>query len=168
MFTWLVECPHCGYVANSLDEKLEIPEEFLKSDEYITCEGNEFISKVARRFYKRFLIQRELQDAMKCFLNLHRCAWSCDDNEDPLAERIRLLAMPYLDEVIGQEPKDKDAYLLIKADFLRRTSQFDKVIEEFGKVKFEDERYGQIIGFQIQKAEEKDTNCYTGQDVFDE
>ena len=168
MFTWLVECPHCGYVANNLNEKLEIPEEFLKSEAYITYDGNEFISKVARRFYRRFMIQREMGNDYKCYLNLHRCAWSCDDNEDPLAGDIRMLALEYLDKVLDQNRDDRDALLLIKADFLRRTSQFDKVIDEFSDTTFDDEKYTQIIRFQVLKAGESDSKCYTGEDVFEE
>lgn len=168
MFSWLAECPHCGYVASQLDDELEILEDFLKSEAYLTCDGNEFISDVARRFYRRFMIEREIGNDYQSFLNLQRCAWSCDDNEDPLAEKIRLLAMQYLDDVISQEPEDVDSYLLIKADFLRRTSQFDKLIEEFKDTAFEDERYTQIIRFQVLKAGESDSDCYTGKDVFEE
>ena len=168
MRLWIVECPHCGYVAHQLDDELKIPEDFLKSEGYLTCDGNEFKSSVARRFYRRFMIEREIGNDYQCFLNLHRCAWSCDDNEDPLARDIRMLAMEYLDRIIDLDTNERDALILIKADFLRRTLQFDKVIEEFKDTTLDDERYTQIIRFQILKAGESDSNCYTGKDVFEE
>ena len=168
MFTWLAECPQCGYVAGNLENGSEIRIDFVKSEGYLTCDGNEFISDVARRFYRRFMIEREIGNDYQCFLNLHRCAWSCDDNEDPLARDIRMLAMEYLDRIIDLDTNERDALLLIKADFLRRTSQFDKVIEEFKDTTFDDERYTQIIRFQILKASESDSDCYTGKDVFEE
>ena len=168
MSTWILECPHCGYFAGKLNEELEIPKEFLKSKAYLTCDGNEFISKIAIRFYRRFMIEREIGNDAACFLNLQHCAWSCDDNEDPLAKDIRMLAMPYLERTIGQNTKEKEALMLIKADFLRRTSQFDRMIEEFGEVTFENEKHNQILRFQILKAGERYTDCYTGEDIFGE
>ena len=58
MFAWLQECPHCGYVAVDIEDELGVSSELLKSDGYLTCEGNEFESDLSKRFYRHYLISR--------------------------------------------------------------------------------------------------------------
>ena len=53
MNVWIQECPHCGYVAGKLTDELQIPKEFLKSDEYNSCDGFDsmYVTK-AKSFYR--------------------------------------------------------------------------------------------------------------------
>ncbi|MEE1149920.1 MAG: hypothetical protein UH242_03065 [Methanobrevibacter sp.] len=44
---------------------------------------------------------------------------------------------------------------------MRRSRQFDQLIEEFSDITIGDEIYDNVIQFQIEKALEKDTKCYT-------
>ena len=88
MFAWLAECPHCGYVSGNFNNGTDITEEFLQSDDYKSLEGFEFKSDLAKRFFKAYLIARELNDGRKCFFNLLHCAWTCDDAEDSNATEI--------------------------------------------------------------------------------
>ncbi|WP_405315382.1 hypothetical protein, partial [Methanobrevibacter sp.] len=57
--------------------------------------------------------------------------------------------------------EEKKNYLLMKADLLRRSGQFDQLIEEFSDIVIGEEIYDNVIQFQIEKALEKDTKCYT-------
>lgn len=166
MSVWLAECPHCGYVAGDLSDESGISIDFLKSDDYLTCEGHDFISDLSKRFYRRYMISKETNDTAYCFFNLRNCAWACDDGNDELASEMRRLALPYLEEMIKENGEDKNNILLIKADFLRRMGEFDRMIDEFKDLILGDLKLDEIIQFQIMKAQEKDTSCYTGEDVF--
>ena len=166
MSVWLAECPHCGYVAGDLSDESGITIDFLKSDDYITCEGHDFISDLSKRFYRRYMISKETNDTANCFFNLRNCAWACDDSNDELASEMRRLALPYLEEMIKKNGEDKNNLLLIKADFLRRMGEFDRMIDEFKDLILGDLKLDEIIQFQIMKAQEKDTSCYTGEEVF--
>ena len=166
MSVWLAECPHCGYVAGDLSDKSGISIDFLKGDAYLTCEGHEFISDLSKRFYRSYMISKETNDTANCFFSLRNCAWACDDSNDKLASEMRRLALPYLEEMIKKNGEDKNNLLLIKADFLRRMGEFDRMIDEFRNLILGDLKLDEIIQFQIMKAQEKDTSCYTGEDVF--
>ena len=134
MFTWILECPHCGYIAGTFRNKPQITEEFLKSESYMTCDA--------------------------CFFNLLHCAWDCDDKNDENAVKMRKLALDQFDD-LKYEDEEKKNYLAIKANLLRRSRQFDQLIEEFSDITIGDEIYDNVIQFQIEKALEKDTKCYT-------
>ena len=71
MFAWLQECPHCGYIATNLENELEVSPDLLKSDEYLTCEGYEFKSDLAKRFYRHHLISKAEGDYRSQFS--HSC-----------------------------------------------------------------------------------------------
>ena len=163
MHTWVLECPHCGYAGNFRNET-QITEDFLKSDSYQTCDGMEFIGKLSKRFYKAYLISKESEDLTKCFFNLLHCAWDCDDKNDPNATKIRKLAVENIDKLEYDESERKN-FLAIKADLLRRSGEFDRLIEEFSDIIIGEEIYDDIIQFQIKKALKKDTECYTVGDV---
>jgi len=165
--SWICECPYCGYVASDLEKKLITSKEFLKSEEYLTCDGFNFKEKLSNLFYKDFLIKKQSNDAEECFISLRNCAWSCDDSMDTKnAKVIRKLALPYIDELIQKDKNGiKDKYLVIKADFLRRSGEFTKLIDEYENLKIDDSLLDKIIKFQIKKAKEKDTYCYNIDDV---
>lgn len=165
MFAWLMECPHCGYVSKNFDLDTEITEEFLQSRQFLSCEGFEFKNDLSKKFFRAYIIAKKSNDSRQCFFNLLYCAWKCDDAEDPNAVEIRKMALSYIDDFEAGE-KEKRDLLLMKADLLRRIGQFDKLIEEFSNITIGDETYDKIISFQIEKAGEKDTACYTGEDVF--
>lgn len=166
MHTWVMECPHCGYVAGKLDEKSEVPHDFIKSERYLTCDGLEFKGKLASRFYRNYLIMRELENAEGCFFNLLHGAWDCDDNDDAEnARKLRKLALTYLDELISMEDHKKNDILVMKADLLRRSGQFKELIDEYGGIDLEG-IHGDIIDFQIQRAKLEDDACYTIEDVL--
>ena len=165
MFTWLQECPHCGYVASDIENELEVSPDILKSDEYLTCEGNEFKSELSKRFYRHYLISKAEEDYGSEFLSLLHCAWTCDDADDDLAVQIRKLALKSIDKIDAESDEEKSNLKLIKADLLRRSLQFDEVIREFKDIAFEDELKNGTIAFQLELAAKKDSACYTIEDI---
>ena len=44
MFAWLQENSHYDYVATKFENDLEVPEDFLKTDVYLTCDDLDFKS----------------------------------------------------------------------------------------------------------------------------
>ena len=166
MSTWVLECPNCGYVSGHLDDEAKVSRDFLKSEEYIGCDGHEFKGRLSRLFYKNYLIAKESENPMGCFLNLQRCAWDCDDHDDENAISIRKKAIDYIDGLIGLDDESKNNLLVIKSDLLRRSGQFDRLVEEYSNLVIGEEILDKIINFQIEKANEKDTNCYTVEDVI--
>ena len=169
MSLWLMECPECGYVEWMMrGDGASIPISYLKSDEYIGCEGHDFKKHLSEKFYRRYMIQRELNDIKKCFSNLLHCAWSCDDSEDENADEIRKMALSYIDDIVPEDVEEERYYLMVKADLLRRTGQFDKLINEFSDVVIGEDDLDAGLRFQLEKAREKDTACYTFEDVYED
>lgn len=166
MDTWLEECPHCGYVASNLENKLEVPADLLKTDEYLTCEGKSFKSELSERFYRHYLISKAENDYESDFLSLLHCAWTCDDNGDELAVEIRKMALKSLQKIEAQEYDEKNALILIEADLLRRSLQFDEVIKKFKDLILEDKTQNDIITFQIEQSMNKDSDCHTVGEVI--
>jgi hypothetical protein len=165
MFAWLQECPHCGYVAVDIENELDVPADFLKSKEYLTCEGYEFKSDLAKRFFKHSLIAEAEGDCRSQFFSLLHCAWKCDDAEDDLAVEMRKLALKSIDKFNAENDDEKNNLKLIKADLLRRSLQFDKLIREFEDITFEDKLKNEVIAFQLELATKKDSACYTMEDI---
>jgi hypothetical protein len=165
MFAWLQECPHCGYVAVDIENELEVPSDILKSDEYLTCEGYEFKSDLAKRFFKHSLISKAEGDYRSQFFSLLHCAWKCDDADDGLAVEIRKLALKSIGKIDAQSDNEKDNLKLIKADLLRRSLQFEEVMQEFEDVTFDDKLKNEVIAFQLELAAKKDSSCYTMEDI---
>ena len=163
---WIQECPNCGYVAGHLSDKLEIPKDFLKTDEYRNCEGFDFKSKLAGKFYKRYLIFNQMKNLEMSLINLQRCAWKCDDEEDPLASDIRKMGIKIINEMLESDIEDKESFILIKADFMRRCGLFDELIKEFEGITLDCDEYNRVIQYQIEKAREKDDACYTTEEIF--
>ena len=93
------------------------------------------------------------------------CAWVCNDNNDDFAVDIRKLALKSLDKVDAKNDDERDNLKLIKADLLRRSLQFDELIKEFKEVLFEDNIKNEIINFQLELALNKDSGCYTIEDI---
>ena len=165
MFAWLDECPHCGYVAANIENELHAPAHILKTDAYLTCEGNDFKSDLAKMFYRRYMISQAENDHDSEFNSLLRCAWTCDDNKDELAIKVRKTALNSIDKVTCKSENEKNNLKLIKADLLRRTGQFDEVIDGFKDVIFEDKMLNDISSFQIDLAMKKDMECHAIEEV---
>ena len=165
MFAWVMECPNCGYVSADIEKKIDISENYLKSEEYMTCEGHEFESELAKKFYKNYLLS---DDEESKFYNLLHCAWACDDADDELAVEMRKLAVGPLNHIIEEAGEKKDDYLIMKADLLRRSLQFGEVISQFSSMTFDREILNQITTFQVIKAKAEDSECYTVGDVIGE
>lgn len=165
MFAWLEECPHCGYVAKDIENELKVSPDFLKSEEYLTCGGHEFKSHLAKRFYRHHLIAKAEKNYTSEFDSLLYCAWLCDDADDELAVEMRKMALKSIDKINTENDNERENLKLIKADLLRRSLQFDEMIEEFKDVTFEDEIRNEIIKFQLELAAKEDSACYTIEDV---
>ena len=166
MHVWIQECPNCGYVAGRLTDELEIPKDFLKSDEYLNCEGNDFKSDLSKRFYKLHMIGRESGNVEKAFYGLRNCIWECDDVQDELAVEMRKRAVELADELFKRDTEDKELIILMKADFLRRSGQFDRLIEEYENITLDDGNSDRVLRYQIEKAKEQDDECYTTEEIF--
>lgn len=165
MNTWIYECPHCGYVSSDLEKPLEISEDFLKCESYMTCEGHDFKSDLAGLFYKAYLISKKQNELQGEFYNLLYCAWVCDDADDELAVDVRITATDVISMLIEADSKDRENFIVMKSDLMRRSGKFDEMIMEYENVYFENELLNDIITFQIKKAVENDDGCYTIEDV---
>ena len=165
MHTWILECPHCGYAAPRLENETEITKEFVNTDSYITCDGYDFKSDLAKRFYRAYLIAKEIKDAEMKYYSIQYCAWACDDAEDKLAAEIRKLAVEAISELIETHPQNRDDLIIAKSDLMRRSRQFGEMIEKYEMILLGNQLLDRIIAFEIAKAKEEDDSPYTVEDV---
>lgn len=167
MATWVLECPHCGYVATSLDDDLIIGSDYLNCEEYTTCNGIEFKSELARKFYKQYLIENEKFEDINAFLAILHCAWACDDAKDWKNSKLtRQLAIEIVNKLVKSKEKDISDLIVMKADLLRRIGEYDQVIREYERFSLDDEILDKIIRFHVEKARQKDGGCYTLREVL--
>ncbi len=165
MIWWVQECPHCGYVNSNISNPTKIPEGWFTSEEYLSYGGREFVSRLAERFYKQHMIAMMEGNVKTAFFAVLHSAWACDDAGDyDSAVFCRKKALETLDK-LSMKGEEKETFMLIKADLLRRTEQFDLLIKEYKDKVFSQEILNKIALFQIEKAKQQDTDCYTVADV---
>ena len=139
--------------------------ELVQSDAYQNCDGINFKNQKSIMFYRGYLIDKEHnpENIVSNFMQLNQCIWSCDDSDDENNIPLRKTAVKLVNQIIENEENEesKTNYMLIKADLLRRSGQFDELLQEYEDIHFEDPLLELIIDFQYKKSEEKDDKCYS-------
>lgn len=162
MNQWTHECPNCSYVSCDFTRNPTVDKEFLESDFYQSCDGFDFKSDLAKVFYREFLIESSTEN--KFYALLH-CAWACDDADDSQnACKIRRKSLDLIDFLIENDI-DRQNHELMKADLMRRSRMFDEVIQKYSSKDFGDDTLNRIAKFQVEKSCDKDTSCYTLEDI---
>ena len=169
MSYWVQTCPVCGYSAVDLSDDTPVGREFLETDAYKTCDGIEFVSDLAKEFYRHYLIMAAEGKEEDAFWALLHAAWASDDKEDETGavlsrEKAIIIAYKLLDAGV---PEWKDTLSLILADMLRRVSCFDELLKRYDAVRFNGELQNQIIDFEKELARRKITKCLTAKDAVD-
>ena len=157
------ECPNCGYVSTTITDTGSVTTDWLKTEEYISCDGISFKAVLARKFYKYYKICLYEKRYNEAFWALLHTAWACDDENDVFnAAYCRKLAIPFISKLIDQTSEEKAEELqIIKIDILRRAGMFDTLLSEYSTCIFKNERMKKILAFQLARAREKDMFCYT-------
>ncbi|MBE6036592.1 MAG: DUF2225 domain-containing protein [Clostridiales bacterium] len=165
MHYWVQECPHCGYVAERLDQPVPVSREKLEDFLEKYCERRWFSSELAEQFHKQYWISRLKKDHESAFAAALHAAWACDDAEDRVnAVYCRKCALEELEQT-ERGKKDENAGVQ-RLDLLRRAGLFDQVLRESEDLHFEQEVLQKIADFQAAKAKEKDAGCYRVEDVL--
>ena len=158
----------CGNVFDSFDSSGS--RELIESDNYKNCDGIPFQKEWPKTFYRVYLIDKENESSTikSQFFHILRCAWACDDYSDNNSVKVRMIALDLINQIIDDEEFDEERKdnLLVKADLLRRSGQFDQLIDEYSDMEFDEELYQKILDFQINKSIEKDDACYTVEDAL--
>lgn len=163
---WIQKCPSCGYVASQLSDPAPITEEWLKAEKYTTCDGINFSSDLSKGFYQQFMIAIQSKDTEKAFFALLHAAWDCDDwEDDENAKHCRQTACLLAEKLLSSETEKDENLSLIRADLLRRTGQFSRLIDEYSNIQYSDDLLNKIIAFQLEKAKAQDTGLYRVEDV---
>lgn len=163
---WVEECPVCGYVSVQVDDTTSITRDYLETPAYKTCDGINFKSNCASKFYKQHLICLSDNKLREAFFALLHAAWVCDDVEDKGNSILcRKKSLPILSEIIEAGPEDKAELKIIKMDVLRRAGLFDDVKAEFGETRYWRKLLNNIASFQLYLCENKDTRCYRIEDA---
>lgn len=166
MGVWVQVCPECGYVSANISDKHHVTKKWLQSQQYLTCDGIDFASDLAKAFYRYYLINLEDKETEDAFFAILHCAWACDDAKDAEnAKHCRVTALPLADKLIEVDFENRDNFLLMKSDLMRRAGQFDELIKLYASVSFDDDLMDKILAFQIKKAKEKDAGCYRVEDA---
>jgi len=127
IYTETEVCPNCGYAALDLEIASNATNELVNSTRYKTCDGIEFKHPLAKVLYRRYLGDKKNNLPEPAFNTLLRCAWICDDsNDENGALECRLIAADCYELF---DKLDQIKYLMIYLDVLRRSKQYDKVLD---------------------------------------
>ena len=163
MWAWLEECPECGYVASSLSKACPVPRSFLQSEDYQRCEGLTFRSRLAKRFYRAYMLQRRAGALHSAMRHALETAWLCDDSgETDNAIRCRNLAADCL-QFLRQVSPDDETLMVQQLDILRRAGRFEEALAAYEQLDLENlsELIRKLAAFEAKKAQQHDMSCYT-------
>ena len=145
MCWWIQECPHCGYISERLEDDTSIDATWLKESEYTQCSGYNFLSKLAIKFYKYYLINKVDENPKDAFYAILHAAWACDDENDAEnAVLCRRFAIEEINVLIEEDPDDLNLKIQ-RVDLMRRTGMFHATIGECSMLTVEDELLKKIL-----------------------
>ena len=157
---YVQECPHCGYANHSIDTPTAVSPEFFQSEPYLTI-AKQDLPGTAISFCKMAMLGAEEKDASKEFWGYMRAAWACDDDDDAVHAAVcRQKAL----EVLERAPEGSiiphaDSAAMMRADLLRRTKQFEKVLE-YKHFKTDNKFIQTLMKYEIKLAKKKDAACH--------
>lgn len=162
---WVMECPSCGYCNDVLIKPADFDHDYLKSEEYLGLGGIKTNNILAARFIKKALVNlrnHNLPEAVQSYLY---AAWTFDDENDTENARLtRLTAVRLIDDN-DDVFRDDDNFQVLKADLLRRSGCFERVISEFDGRKFKKIIFTVIAEFQVKLAKKSDSGIYKSNDI---
>ncbi len=157
---WVMECPHCGYCNGMLITRAEFDHEYLKSDEYLNLGGIETDNVLAARFIKKALVNiknNNLKEAVQSYLY---AAWVFDDEKNNENARLcRLAGVKVMDENADAFSND-DNFQILKIDLLRRSGDFDRIIQEYDGKQYKNIVHSVIAEFQVRFARKMDSSAH--------
>ena len=158
MGQWVYRCPRCGYTHARIQNDGKKHMAYIKTKEYLLCEGVKLLSPLACNFYRYGLIllrDNETVEAYEAFLH---AAWVCDDSLDPKGAYLcRKRAISLYDNALF---KGSVGLTVRHIDLLRRTGEFEKALKLCAELESESESVVRILELQKQLSEAKDTGGY--------
>ncbi|MCM1315210.1 MAG: DUF2225 domain-containing protein [Prevotella sp.] len=155
---WIMECPECSYCNGSLEIPLDADHSYLESKEYTTLGGLETENVIVSRFVRKALVNlknRDYNEAVKSYLY---SAWVFDDEENTAsATECRREAISIME---NSNLLESDDMMLLKADLLRRTGQFDKVISEYGEKYFDNPLMLLVSQYEVKLSKDGDSSAH--------
>ncbi len=157
MECWVMECPECGYCNGDLCIPLNADKDYIQSDEYKNLGGIKTENPLVTRFIRKALVCQKNKDYKEAVQSYLYGSWVCDDiNDEVNALECRKKALDIMDE----NNIDDDNFILLRADILRRTGQFDKVINDYGKKFFNVPLMLLASQYQVKLAKDKDSSVH--------
>jgi hypothetical protein len=164
MSYWIMECPHCGYVASSLENPVHFEKKYLDTAEYKGFSGIPPVSELAQQFVHKARISMKQEHYVEAFWDYLHATWASDDAQDETWQaELRMFSLQMMEKFSDKDMEDH--YRVLRADLLRKTRQFDLLMQEYANVRFENELLNKIVQFEILKAQEKDTATYTVDEI---
>ena len=153
---WVSKCPACGYCNSSIEIPVKFTKEYLESDKYKNVGG----SGLAEKFMKMSLVcekNKVYEEALKACLF---AAWYYDDEgSDEKAAESRKAALKIYD-LHKAEFSEKPDIILLAADLMRRSGDFDRVIREYKGRLLPSMLLIALEEYEVALAENKDSSCH--------
>lgn len=158
MSYWLKKCPMCGYIHTSIEDDAEIHKDFIKTDEYKTCEGNNFSKNLASDFYRFGMILLREERYKRAYDNFLCAAWVFDDAND--AENSRICREKAV-SIFNEHNFTDSTFVLKNVDVLRRSGHFKEAAEVCETFDFGDSKdMKAVAAFQLKLCGNHDCGCY--------
>ncbi len=158
---WAMECPGCDYCCTTIDMPFCSDASFFSTIEYKTCGDILTADETAARLIKRALVfieEHSYKDAVRSYL---AAAWSLDDDGNEFAaKQCRMTAVSLMEDHPAAFRGDNN-FKLIKADMLRRSGEFDRVVREFQDTAYPSLLMTAINFFEVHLASAEDKGIHT-------
>jgi len=158
---WVQECPHCGYVAPSLEEVSESEAQVVRSAPYRTLLADAALPPHARRFLLRAMILEDgAGDLPEAAEETLHAAWAAEDaNRPDLAASLRRDAVA----LYRAGPAVNTDIALRIVDMLRRAGDFEGAGQQAGELGEHDldEAMAEVLAFQQKLIAAQDDRRYT-------
>ena len=157
---WVMECPHCGYCNASIDIPAEFTKEYPMSDRY-RKPGDSLTGRLLKMSLSCEK-NKVYNEAVKAALY---AAWVCDsEGDEEKAVECRRTALKVYDSHKAALSEDQNIVLLA-ADLMRRSGDFDRVIREYSGKYFPSPLYRLIAAYEIGLARKGDSSCHKADEI---
>lgn len=161
LYRQIFRCPQCGAAVGPRLRRA--PEDFVKSEQYTTCEGNDLPEGCGADYYRLGMTAERDGDLATAFEAFLRAAWVFDDAADDASAvkcRCRCIAL-------GEKFPPTSGYeTLVRVDIYRRAGKWNDIPQKVLSERYPDSLTNLILEFEKKLARKGDTKAYNLEQCF--